>query len=198
MCFFVPELLLPNPERILEKQRETLITQRNSNSDQRPRKSKAPRTGRAEMCCPQGVGTFPARKVFQEKSPCDQEMLASGFSSRRVLGDCDSLFDFFQPLPPLPRQETTIKIVPGNHFASFWKILHLRKSRQKDLVQGLIRKTHVLNNYVGACAMTTTFIENKLCNFNILLLWRKKKTTFLDDFPKTQNASSVVSLSLTM
>ena len=37
---------------------------------------------------------------------------------------------------------------------------------------------------IGACAMTTKFLENKICTFETLLSWRfPRKTAFLDDFP---------------
>ena len=40
--------------------------------------------------------------------------------------------------------------------------------------------------FLGACAMTTKFLDNKICTLKILLPWRfsmKKKTAFWDDFP---------------
>ena len=37
---------------------------------------------------------------------------------------------------------------------------------------------------LGACAMTAKFLDNKICTFKILLLWRfPRKQAFLDDFP---------------
>ena len=37
---------------------------------------------------------------------------------------------------------------------------------------------------LGACAMTTKFLDNKICTFKILLSWRfPRKQSFLDDFP---------------
>ena len=37
---------------------------------------------------------------------------------------------------------------------------------------------------IGACAMTTKFLDNKICNFKFLLSWRfPRKTAFGDNFP---------------
>ena len=37
---------------------------------------------------------------------------------------------------------------------------------------------------IGACAMTTKFLDNKICTFKIVLSWRfPRKTAFWDDFP---------------
>ena len=37
---------------------------------------------------------------------------------------------------------------------------------------------------IGACAMTTKFLDNKICTFKILLSWRlPRKTAFLATFP---------------
>ena len=43
--------------------------------------------------------------------------------------------------------------------------------------------------WVGACAMTTKFFDNKICTFKILLSWRfPRKQAFLDDFPSAPKA----------
>ena len=37
---------------------------------------------------------------------------------------------------------------------------------------------------LGACAMTTTFLDNKICTFKILLSWRfRRKTAFWENSP---------------
>ena len=37
---------------------------------------------------------------------------------------------------------------------------------------------------IGACAMTTKFLDNKICTFKILLSWRfPRKQAFLGDYP---------------
>ena len=44
---------------------------------------------------------------------------------------------------------------------------------------------HILGGFpLGACAMTTKFLDNKICTFKILLSWRfPRKQAFWDDFP---------------
>ena len=40
------------------------------------------------------------------------------------------------------------------------------------------------HSLLGAGAMTTKFLDNKICTFKIILSWRfPRKTAFLDDFP---------------
>ena len=47
------------------------------------------------------------------------------------------------------------------------------------------RETHLWEHFsLGAYAMTTKFLDNKICTFKILLSWRfPRQTAFWDDFP---------------
>ena len=49
----------------------------------------------------------------------------------------------------------------------------------------------------GACALTTEFLDNKVCTFKVLLSWRfrrnKQKSAFLDDFLSAPQNWSLIS-----
>ena len=61
-----------------------------------------------------------------------------------------------------------------------------------SLVSNLLQQRQQLSHLLidmcweclGACAMTTELLDNKICTFKIVLSWRfPRKQAFLDDFP---------------
>ena len=62
-----------------------------------------------------------------------------------------------------------------------------RNDGAKNHYEGTFAKTALLqtpDSSLGACAMTTKFLGNKICTFKILLSWRfPRKNSVLDDFP---------------
>ena len=53
----------------------------------------------------------------------------------------------------------------------------------------MVLKISSENRFVGACAMTTKFLDNHICTFQILLSWRfQRKTAFLTIFISAPNA----------
>ena len=56
----------------------------------------------------------------------------------------------------------------------------MKLSTMEGIVQSL--GSADLPERLGACAMTTKFLDNKICTFKILLSWRvPRKTAFLDN-----------------
>ena len=60
----------------------------------------------------------------------------------------------------------------------------LRKSATPKL--SIFQSQSKINKNLGACAMTTKFLDHRICAFKILLSWHfptKKRNSVLDDFP---------------